>query len=396
MHPAWLALFLGLWFAHERLSPEPQAQWPLGVGLLILLGFDLLLRHVLAGQYPWVEPVLADPLRGVAQLFSLLLALASWSPSSGGRRSRASQFLALAVAVQLGQAALGVRSTGAGACLVGLAYVVLLAVSAPGPGPLSRRLGVDAGLSETLALIVVVQVVQLLLELAPGAYAWSRPVVRPAQVLAAGLVFALGLFATLDPVLGPLLSLPQQWAVLAGAALTARANASGFLGLMATALLYLCVHGPGLAALTPTERMAYLLEPLRLALYAFVVAIGAVLGEELGSRTPGLLAGPNPLGFLASPARPWLHAAAVFASLVAAGRHAASETLRHRPTSSPPLGSPPPPRSSWAGSPARIFSIGWRSRSPASATYTPSGSSGASRCAEAASPTSIWSPSASA
>ncbi len=330
VHPAWVSLLLGLWFANERLAVEPRAQWPLGIWVLVLLVLDVVLRRVLAARHPWVEPVLADPLRGVAHGLSLLLTLGVAAALVGGASLDNLRFLALVVAVQLARTALGQRRTGAGACLVGLGYVVLLAAAAPGRGPLAGRLGADAGLSETLAFILAVQIVQAVLEWAPAAYAWARPLVRPAQAFATGLVVVLGLFGVGDPVLGRVLSGPQQWALVAATALTARANSSGFLSLLAVVLLYLRLHGEALTVLTPPARMALLLEPLRLALSALLVAVVAVLGQRLHHVAPYLLVGLDPIRLLVSPAMPWLHAAAVLAAVLAAGRHSAIADLRHR------------------------------------------------------------------
>lgn len=330
VHPAWIALFLGLWFANERLARDPQAQWPLALTLLALQAGDLLLRHGVAPRFPWTEGVLADPLRGVARLASLLLALAVMIGLVAGTPLSRLAVLAFVVALVLVRTALSDRRLGAGSCVVGLGYVVLLAVAAPGVGPLADRLSAEAGLSETLALIVGIQIAQMLLELLPTAYAFLRPVVRPAQVLAAGLALTLGTYALGDAVTGPAFSPLQQWALLAGIVLSARANASGFLCLMATTLLYLFAHGGALRTLGAFERVPYLVEPLRLASFALVVAFLAVLGRSLDARAPGLLTGRDALGPLASPALPWLHAAAVVASLVAAGRHTLVTDLRHR------------------------------------------------------------------
>jgi hypothetical protein len=330
VHAGWVTLFLGVWFGYGALVSQPQAQWPIAITLLVLQALDLSLRGLPAPRYSWVTEVLADPLRGVARTSSLLLSLAVVVGLLGGTPLERVEALALVVGLQLVRTALGERSVGTGSCLVGLAYVVLLAAAAPGPGPLADRLSVDAGSKETLWLVVLVQLAQMLLEVAPGAYQASRPVLLPAQVLATGLALALGVYGLADPFTGATMSAGLQVLLLLAVLLTARAHGSGPLAVLFAALLYLFIHAEPVRALPRGEaRVAYVLEPLRSAVWAFLAAVAAVAGRALARRAPGVLSGRRPFAFLAGPGQSWLHAAAIVVSLVAALRHTAVAELRH-------------------------------------------------------------------
>lgn len=329
VHLGWVAVLGGVWFGYWRLRPEGEWQWPLVITGVVVQALELAYRRLLAPGRPWAVPLLADPLREVLRAGSTLVSLMIVAGLVGGQPVARVQALGLFVGLQLAWTAIVERSVVAGSCLAGLSYVTLLAASAPGRGPLARRLSVEAGLTETLVLILIVQIALIALERRPRAYDRGRPILLPAQVGATALAACLGLFGLIAAINGPTLSLAQAGLLTAGVALLARAHGSGPFALLGSLLVHALVHDQSLRALPgPDERAALLAEPLRLSVLALVMAGVGIAGRALAARSPSVLEGPFPLEPLRGPVAPFLHVPAALFALLAAERHTAMPDMR--------------------------------------------------------------------
>jgi len=327
VHLGWLTASLGLAVAYYRLAAHPRAQWPI-VGILVLLQAAEMGYRLLRARHPWAEDLLEKPTRFVVHAASLILSMAIVGALLAGRPLSSVHVLALVTALELARHGLARRTSVEGAALFFLAYAILLAVTAPGPGPLLERLSIARSLGPTLAVMIAVQLVLLLLEWAPDAREFLEPLVAPAQAAATLLAFGIALWV-LNGVGGdPVLPRRQEMLLLAAVVLTARTEGSGLFVLLAASLAYVARHDAALRAIRDVlDRVDFLLEPWRWSLFALALAVLAAAGREIAKRRPGLLAGPYPL-MPRSPAVPWLEVTAAGSAILAALDHTVNARFR--------------------------------------------------------------------
>jgi hypothetical protein len=331
VHLGWIFLLLGFFFGTDALMEHPRLQWPLLATGLVLQAAEVLYRLWVVPRHGWAEDLLAAPTRGVLRYGSLLLAFGSMVALLQGARLTSLHALAAFVALQLIRHGLVRRGILEGANLFLLSYLILLAATAPGSGPLVDRLSLARSLTPTLAVILGVQLAHLLVEWQRDLYDRLWSLLLPAQVgvtlLAAGLAF----FALTDAFAGPSLTLAQVALLLAAILLTARTHGSGAFGLLAVFLGYALILYQRLGAAGGYQaRVGLLLDPWQLAALSLALALLGHLGRLLAEESPSWLRGPFAFRLLGGPALPWLHTPAVALAAFAALRQTVLADLRHQ------------------------------------------------------------------
>ena len=327
VHLGWITASVGLAVAYYGLASHPRTQWPI-VAMLVLLQAAEGAYHLLRSRHPWAGDLLEKPTRFVVHVASLVLSMAIVGALLAGRPLSSVHVLAFVVAVTLVRHGLLRRTYVEGAAVFLLGYTILLAVTAPGAGSLFERLSAVRSLGPTLAVMIGVQLLLLVLEWAPEAREFLDPLLAPAQAGTAILAFGVSLWVLNGVGRDPALPRRQQALLLAAAVLTARAERSGLLVLLAASLAYLSRHDVALRAIPDVlDRVDFLLEPWRWSLFALALAVLAAAGREIGKRRPGLLAGPHPL-LPKAPAVPWLEVAAAGSAILAALDHTVNARFR--------------------------------------------------------------------
>ena len=328
VHLGWAALLVGLPIVWEGLVDQPHWQNEMVAFLAILQGLELLYRR-LAASRPWVQGLLVAPTRAALRFWSIAFALLIVGLLVTGTPLSEVDLLAAVVAAELAFESVVGQKAIDGWVLTGLAYLVLLAASAPGAGALADRLSVERGLTSTLSAIVAIQLVHVALEGSHAAYARLRPVLVPAQALATVLAAGLGGVGLMLALPGTPLSSFQHALLTGGVLLTARAHAAGPGALLGLLLGYELCHFEVLRRLSSGEaRLDFLMRPWRLALFALVLAVLGEAGRGLAQRRPRWLAGPFAFPPITGPALPWIHVPAVLFTVLAAAHHTLRPDLR--------------------------------------------------------------------
>jgi len=327
VHIGWLVAAAGVAATYQRLATHPRTQWPIVIVLVLLQAAETG-YHLLRRRHPWANELLETPTRAVVHVASLALSVVIVGVLLAGRPISSVHALSLVVALELARQGLARRTKVEGAALFLLAYTLLLAFTAPGPGELLSRLSTARSLGPTLAVMLGVQLLLLVLEWAPPARAALQPLAVPAQAAALGLASGVGLWVLNGLGRAPDLSRPRELILLAAVLLTARAERSGALALLGALLAYVALHHPTLRAIPDViARADVLLEPWRWSLFALALAVLAAGGREVKLRLPPIVAGAFPL-FGMGPASPWLEAAAVGSAALAALDHTVSAAFR--------------------------------------------------------------------
>lgn len=180
--------------------------------------------------------------------------------------------------------------------------VLILAESTTGTGPLLLHLSLADSLSGILGLLLGVQVVHLILEFQPSWRSRLNPLAETFLFLSSLVLVGLVLGATVDQLGLATLSSGFILLLFGVALLTARAQASSLLLLLA--LLYLYGVSPQL--LHSSEMLDDLSDPLRLSLFSGLLAVVGIVGQRIASQRPQLIAGPFSQLFFRFPQVDWL------------------------------------------------------------------------------------------
>ena len=331
VHLGWAFLVLGLVFGVRSLTDDPKLQWPLLIAGLVMQAAEVGYRRFVVPRHRWAEELLAAPMRDVLRYGSLVLAFASILALVQGARLTSLHALAAFLVVQLIRHGLARQRILEGAHLFLLLYLILLAATSPGSGPLVDRLSMARSLTPTLAVLLAVQIAHLILEWRRDLYDGLWSLLFPAQVGATLLAAGLGLFAITDAFAGPSLSLAQLALLLLAILLTARAHACGAFGLLAVLLGYLLIlHQQVGVAPDYAARVVLLYDPWQLAALSLAMALLGHLGRLLAEERPAWLQGPFSFPFLGGPALLWLHTPAVALAVFASLRHTVLVDLRRQ------------------------------------------------------------------
>lgn len=342
-HLGWMALFLGFLFSNKHIYEQPRLQIAILSTGLLLQALYFVYRSLMERR-PWVADLLFQPTKTVLRRGSLLFAWIVVFYLSGGGELRRVQWLGAFLLVQLAWHAISTGKTRHGAATFALVLAGLLAWVAPGRDVLPVRLSLDNALAPVLYLALAVQLIQLILEFdsnhpAQGdfslnGYARLRALLVPSQVGSIFLVL-MGAFVGAKEMLGaPVISLTATHATLLSVALmlTARANRSGELALIAMTLGYLFLHIGELGACSsPESRVLFLLTPWRAAAFALSLAVLGHLGRRIHDRAPSLLSGAYCLGTSCFSPSGWIFLPAAALAVQAAFYHTISPYLRMEP-----------------------------------------------------------------
>ena len=339
VHLGWLAAFAGIGFGYWHHALAPHWSWPcLTLGLL-LQGLYWLYRYGVEPARPWVYGLLTEPMRGVLLAGSGALSLGCLAALVAGTPIEQLGWLYGFLAAQLVWHAVQTRHPLFGVILFFHLWAGLLAVTVPGTAPFWEKLSTAHGLTETLWLLVAIQVLTLALERAgrrndtgaagtppppatgsdgPGLL---TPLVLPMLALASGLVVVLALAGLADGLHGLEFTAGQQALLIGALVLTARNQAASPLVLLAAFLGYELVHRELLAALAnPESGWDLLLGPWRLALLGLVLVLMAQAGRLAHRRWPTVLEGRFAQPFYRARSCGWLFWPAMVLAVVAAGR----------------------------------------------------------------------------
>ena len=351
----WLCLFAGVSFGYWHRAVQPRWTWPVLVTGLLLQGLYWFYRFGLEPKRDWVRTLLTEPTRQVLLAGSAALAAVCMGVLLGG--AALEWTLYGFVAAQVIWHAVRARQWIWGAILFFQIWIGLVALTAPGAGPLWNRVSIEKSLSPTLWLLAGTQLLLVALELrqrlrfegaelstdasihAPAAdgasggpgvmFGLFSPVLTPWFVLATGLAALLGLFGLADSVHVLGLSCSQQVLLLCALLLTARAQVSSLLLLPALLLAYVMIHRDSLAALANLDSQLELLAtPWRLGLLGLAIVLLTQAGRWARQRCPGLLAGAFALPVLSAPSCVWLFGPAITLSGAAALYQTADPALR--------------------------------------------------------------------
>lgn len=313
----WGAVGIGCWY--WRQAVEPHWSWPLLLAGLWLQGLYWVCRYGLERRRTWIRELFTEQIRPVLTFGSLLmLALGVVSLVHGVEWIRLQWLLAF-FAIQGVWHGLTRREPAFGVVLFALLWVSVLAITAPGVGPLWERVSVAQSLLPTLGLLAAIQLVWVWLEKTESRYEQWKPLVLPMEILSSALVCLLGAAALLDVVIFESVPIRSQWILLGLMLLTARAHRSGFLLLMGLLLGYALIQGAELRSLNDAgERMLLLALPWRLGALALGMVVLLQAGRWLQARLPWLFEGARPQPVFCAPSPAWVHWPAVFFACAAA------------------------------------------------------------------------------
>ncbi len=293
VHASWIVFFLSFHFLNLRLVPEPQWQMPVLCTGLLLQGLFWIYRPQVA-RFAWVEGLLVQPTRFVLRYGSLAFAwVCVLGLLSGGDWTRV-QYLGLFLVLQLAWHGLSSGRKRHGITLFFLSLFFLLAWSAPGERPLFDRLSFELTFTPVVALVAVIEVIQLFLEAAPDLYKRLRPLQMPFQLggVCLTVIAACGGFFEMLGAHHIALTSFQQMLLVATLLMAARANRSGALFLSCVVLGYLFLQTQALSERAdPEMRILFLIIPWRSAVLGLVMAALVVVGLKIHACCPKLLEG---------------------------------------------------------------------------------------------------------
>ncbi|MBI5209699.1 MAG: hypothetical protein HY927_07005 [Elusimicrobia bacterium] len=325
----WISASAGVLFIYDTLFDGPLRHHVLLWGIF-MNGLYLSYRHGLEPRHPWAADLLADPARSVLRNASVVVSMGViWALLMGESVGDLWPLLLFSFA-QLSWFGLTDGEAGFGTLLFVQAWAAVAAWAVPGTESLLVRLSWAAATTPSLLFLLAIQAGYILLEASPSRHAMLRPLVAPAFSLASLAALAAGAAGVHDAVFLGRLGQPQQWLLAAVVAVTARAQRSGPLALLAVLLGYAALAAGSLAPLAGWEpRLESLVSPWRLGALSLAMAALAVWGERASRRWPRLTEGRLSQGFLATPVLPWIQGAAMLLAWFAVIRHAAEPALRN-------------------------------------------------------------------
>ncbi|MBI3552496.1 MAG: hypothetical protein HY077_08250 [Elusimicrobia bacterium] len=330
VHLGWISATAGIVSGYYDQAADPRWHGAALLVGLVLNALYFLYRDGLRRGAPWVDALLAAPLRSVLRAGSLLVCAALlWALSSGDEVAPLKPLLTYASA-QLCWFALADEKPFLGGLLFLQTWAAILAWSVPGGAPLLERLTPANSAAPTLLFFLWIQACHLLMEPIPEVRKRLSALAAPSLMLASLATLAAGLWGLYDGVFPRELSSHQQLLLLAAVLAAARAQACGPLVLLGAALAYVDVFTGALGVLAGGEaRFDFLLSPWRLAAFSLTLAMAAAAGSELRRRWSWLTEGRYAQEFFRLPAAPWLQVPALLLAGYAVISHAADPALRN-------------------------------------------------------------------
>ena len=329
VHFGWICVLAGISFGYWREANKPHWSWPFLVTGLLLQGLYWYYRFSLQSIFAWAKDLLTEPARQALTLGSGVLAMACMIHLAEGGAFDLLQFLFWFVAAQLIWHALRERHWIFGALLFFQLWIGLLAVTAPGSAELWNRISAARSATPTLWLLLAIQLISVVWEALPAVHRRLEIVFTPSFVIASGLALLAGISGLVDGLQFFELSQGQQLLLLTIVLLTARAQVSALLLLMAELLGYLLIHREALHACASLEQeMQLLATPWRLAVLALVMVLLAIGGRWLRQKKPELLAGKFAKPFFATPSPDWILVPAMLLAAIAPLYHTFDPVLR--------------------------------------------------------------------
>ncbi|MDX2109393.1 MAG: hypothetical protein SFY80_04040 [Verrucomicrobiota bacterium] len=324
VHLGWIMFFITAVLLTDLWIPRPNVQVPfLATGLLLQLLLPFYWWQ--AKRHEWITNLLVKPTLFVLRYASLLICwMLTLYLVDRGQPAHVS-YLGVFVLCQCLWHGWVKQGKVYGTSVLLLTVTALLALSTPGTLSLLKRLTIESSLTPILLLVLVIQVVQIALERTPSLHQRMRWLTVPFQAGSVLLVLLCSLEASLHLQLSwnYALTIPQMLLLLVALLLTARAQRSGLLSVIAALLTYQFAHIAELGNLVnPADRIHLSMEPLLLAVLGFVLAALSLLGRRLHTRYSLMLAGPYPLWMQRIPASFWFLLAATLAVILAVINHA--------------------------------------------------------------------------
>ncbi|MBL4850099.1 MAG: hypothetical protein JKY65_31610, partial [Planctomycetes bacterium] len=284
IHLAWVSVSLGIVFGYSGQVEEFALEVPCAAWLITLSAWTLGLT-VLARRVEWTSRWLLTPIRGVARTGAALLAV--WTAAAfvnvpGGRLVLLAS-LSLAACLWHGLATNHLRY-GLAAFLLAVPFVISLGH----PELTIRAEAVRATAWQPVLLLCLgVQALILTLEFRRPDYARFRGLLAPFHQGTSALSLLVGAVLAVHLLGGHASGYPrvEQGAALLLAGLVARGQRSGLIAFGWCVLAYLIAHGSTLEPLAPRIRLALLVSPVSLTLWAVAVAgVGALLRRFFEER----------------------------------------------------------------------------------------------------------------
>jgi hypothetical protein len=327
VHFGWVTLLAGTIVLFDHWAPDLDWTWPFLITGLILQAAWFFYRR-LSRKLPWVDDLMGKPtlavLRGGSGLVSLAVIV---SLIFGLVQIDRDWPIVLFLVLQLGWHGLATRQLAFGTLLALLLWVVLNAWLVPGADSLILRLRfADSTLLPSLWFVGGVHLALIAFESLPERFfSRARALAKPFLAFVSALALclgAIGLFLGQNST--ELVRILMVGAVL----LTARAQRSGYVALLGSALCYVFIATD--ADALPVERLAQLLIPWKLAGFAFVITGTTFACQWLHRQRDGLLCGPFSQRGFRSPFPDWLYVPAITTGTLASLAHTVSPVLRER------------------------------------------------------------------
>lgn len=325
----WWWLFAGVVFWHRFVAEEFHWSVPLLITALILQGLWFLYRFYVARRFDWATALLLNPLHDLLQVGCLWVAVLCGAALVIGQPLLQMQWLLVVLAAHLWWHGLTTRKNVYGLAFFLLAWLSLLAGTAPGDRLLTQRLSFPQSLIPTLGLLLAAHLMPFLLERWTAAYEFLRPMLASSLHCATGIAMAIGLM-TMANLHGVRVYTDQQIILLIVAVfMSARAQRSGYLLVIGYGLTYVLINLGQLRQLPDTDACWTLLtDPRRVALLSLAIALITHGGRLVHRIAPGILIGPYGHKFFRATHWAWIYTPALSLAAWAGLAHTVSPELR--------------------------------------------------------------------
>lgn len=333
IHFGWVTLLAGTLVLFDHLAPDLDWTWPFLITGLILQAAWFSYRTI-SRKKQWVDDLMGKPtlavLRGGSGIVSLAVII---SLIFGSVQIDSHWAIVLFLVLQLGWHGLATRQLAFGTLLVLLLWVVINAWFVPGADSLIFRLKfADGTMLPSLWFVGGVHLVLIAFESLPQRFfSGVRALAEPFLAFVSALAICLG---AVGLFLGQNSSELVKILMVSAVLLTARAQRSGYVALLGSALCYvfMATDAAVLPAVLPAERLAQLLTPWKLASFAFVVTGTTFACQWLHRQKDSVLCGPFSQRGFRSPFPDWLYVPAITIGTLASLAHSLSPVLRERAT----------------------------------------------------------------